>query len=182
MLVSGTLGERWGRRRTVVVGYAAYVLASVACVLAPHARVVPGGAGAAGRGQRVHHTAAARRARQLGPAGSGWGGRWAGSGRCRRRARPRRLCSVGWPRSWTGGWRSSGSRWWLSARRGRHPAAATRPGAARHRLRTALRPVGAADGAGGGAGVGVPVRAGLPGGAAAGGGFRARRRGSAGWC
>ncbi len=34
MLVSGTLGERWGRRRTVVVGYAAYVLASVACVLA----------------------------------------------------------------------------------------------------------------------------------------------------
>ena len=34
MLVSGTLGERWGRRRTVVAGYAAYVLASVACVLA----------------------------------------------------------------------------------------------------------------------------------------------------
>ncbi len=34
MLVSGTLGERWGRRRTVVVGYALYVLASVVCVLA----------------------------------------------------------------------------------------------------------------------------------------------------
>jgi predicted MFS family arabinose efflux permease len=34
MLISGTLGERWGRRRTVIVGYAVYVLASVACVLA----------------------------------------------------------------------------------------------------------------------------------------------------
>ncbi len=34
MLVSGTLGERWGRRRTVVLGYAVYVLASVGCVLA----------------------------------------------------------------------------------------------------------------------------------------------------
>jgi predicted MFS family arabinose efflux permease len=34
MLVSGTLGERWGRRRTVVVGYAVYVVASLACVLA----------------------------------------------------------------------------------------------------------------------------------------------------
>jgi MFS family permease len=34
MLFSGTLGERWGRRRTVVVGYAGYVLASLACVLA----------------------------------------------------------------------------------------------------------------------------------------------------
>jgi predicted MFS family arabinose efflux permease len=34
MLVSGTLGERWGRRRTVVAGYAVYVVASVACVVA----------------------------------------------------------------------------------------------------------------------------------------------------
>ncbi|MEJ3657809.1 MFS transporter [Actinomycetes bacterium KLBMP 9759] len=34
-LVSGTLGERWGRRRTVIGGYALYVVASVACVLAP---------------------------------------------------------------------------------------------------------------------------------------------------
>ncbi|MFP5070003.1 MFS transporter [Pseudonocardia nantongensis] len=34
MLVSGTLGERWGRGRTVVAGYALYVLASLACVLA----------------------------------------------------------------------------------------------------------------------------------------------------
>ena len=34
MLVSGTLGERWGRRRTVVTGYAVYVVASLACVLA----------------------------------------------------------------------------------------------------------------------------------------------------
>ncbi|WP_225922597.1 MFS transporter [Pseudonocardia oceani] len=35
MLFSGTLGERWGRRRTVVLAYAAYVVASLACVLAP---------------------------------------------------------------------------------------------------------------------------------------------------
>lgn len=34
MLVSGTLGDRWGRGRTVVAGYALYVLASLACVLA----------------------------------------------------------------------------------------------------------------------------------------------------
>ncbi len=34
MLVSGTLGERWGRRRTVVTAYAVYVAASVACALA----------------------------------------------------------------------------------------------------------------------------------------------------
>ena len=35
MLFSGTWGARWGRRRTVVVAYAVYVVASVACVLAP---------------------------------------------------------------------------------------------------------------------------------------------------
>ncbi|MFD1520706.1 MFS transporter [Pseudonocardia yunnanensis] len=35
MLVSGTLGERWGRRRTVTVAYIAYVITSVACLLAP---------------------------------------------------------------------------------------------------------------------------------------------------
>ena len=34
MLVSGTYGERWGRRRTVAVGYGVYVLASLACALA----------------------------------------------------------------------------------------------------------------------------------------------------
>jgi MFS family permease len=34
MLVSGTYGERWGRRRTVVAGYGVYVLASLACALA----------------------------------------------------------------------------------------------------------------------------------------------------
>jgi MFS family permease len=35
MLFSGTLGERWGPRRTVVIGYAGYLLASLVCVLAP---------------------------------------------------------------------------------------------------------------------------------------------------
>jgi MFS family permease len=34
MLLSGTLGERWGRRRTVVAAYGLYALASLACVLA----------------------------------------------------------------------------------------------------------------------------------------------------
>jgi MFS family permease len=35
MLVSGTFGERWGLRRTVVLAYWAYALSSVACLLAP---------------------------------------------------------------------------------------------------------------------------------------------------
>jgi MFS family permease len=34
-LVSGTLGERWGLRRTVQVAYVGYALASVCCALAP---------------------------------------------------------------------------------------------------------------------------------------------------
>jgi len=34
MLVSGTWGERWGRRRTVAAAYALYMVASVACVIA----------------------------------------------------------------------------------------------------------------------------------------------------
>ncbi|MCX6467346.1 MAG: MFS transporter [Pseudonocardiales bacterium] len=52
MLVSGTYGERWGRRRTVVAAYGVYVLASVACVLAASwplflaARAVQGAANA----------------------------------------------------------------------------------------------------------------------------------------
>lgn len=35
LLVSGTLGERWGRRRTVRRTYLLYTVASVACALAP---------------------------------------------------------------------------------------------------------------------------------------------------
>lgn len=52
MLVSGTLGERWGRARTVRLAYLVYVAASVACALAPTvplllaARVVQGSANA----------------------------------------------------------------------------------------------------------------------------------------
>ncbi|MEA2394671.1 MAG: hypothetical protein QOJ82_2562 [Solirubrobacteraceae bacterium] len=51
-LVSGTLGERWGRRRVVSAGYAAYAIASVASALAPGigaflvARAVAGAANA----------------------------------------------------------------------------------------------------------------------------------------
>ncbi|GAB2913782.1 MFS transporter [Rhodococcus aerolatus] len=52
MLVSGTLGERWGRARTVRLAYLVYVAASLACALAPTvsllllARVVQGSANA----------------------------------------------------------------------------------------------------------------------------------------
>lgn len=35
MVVSGTLAERWGRRRTVQVAYLVYALASLGCTLAP---------------------------------------------------------------------------------------------------------------------------------------------------
>lgn len=35
MLVSGTLGARWGRVRTVRLAYAVYIVASICCVLAP---------------------------------------------------------------------------------------------------------------------------------------------------
>lgn len=35
MLVSGTWGARWGRRRSVVVAYVVYAAASVVCMLAP---------------------------------------------------------------------------------------------------------------------------------------------------
>ena len=37
MVVSGTLAERWGRRRTVRLAYLVYALASVGCMLAPGA-------------------------------------------------------------------------------------------------------------------------------------------------
>jgi MFS family permease len=52
MLISGTLAERFGRRRTVQVGYIVYTLASIGCALAPSfavlmiARVVQGGSNA----------------------------------------------------------------------------------------------------------------------------------------
>ncbi|MEA2255729.1 MAG: hypothetical protein QOG35_1774 [Solirubrobacteraceae bacterium] len=51
-LVSGTLGERWGRRRVVSAGYAVYAIASIASALAPGigaflaARAVAGAANA----------------------------------------------------------------------------------------------------------------------------------------
>lgn len=52
MLVSGTLGARWGRLRTVRLAYGVYLLASIACAVAPGlgfllgARVVQGCANA----------------------------------------------------------------------------------------------------------------------------------------
>ncbi|HEY5853334.1 MAG TPA: MFS transporter [Aldersonia sp.] len=43
MLVSGTLGTRWGPRRTVRIAYLVYVLASVMCALAPTFAVLQAG-------------------------------------------------------------------------------------------------------------------------------------------
>lgn len=48
MLVSGTLGERWGRGRTVVAAYVVYVAASVACALAPTLPLLLGARGLQG--------------------------------------------------------------------------------------------------------------------------------------
>lgn len=39
-LVSGTLGERWGRKRTVRTAYLVYAVGSVACALAPNLSVL----------------------------------------------------------------------------------------------------------------------------------------------
>jgi len=43
LLVSGTLGDHWGRRRTVRAAYIAYGIASLLCVLAPTMGVFLGG-------------------------------------------------------------------------------------------------------------------------------------------
>ena len=48
MLVSGTLAERWGRRRTVQAAYVGYALASLACALAPQAPLFLAGRAAQG--------------------------------------------------------------------------------------------------------------------------------------
>ncbi len=78
-LVSGTLGERWGRRRTVIAGYVLYVVASVACVLAPTltlfvaARAVQGVANAFTTPLLLAALAAATRPERLGRA-LGWFG------------------------------------------------------------------------------------------------------------
>ena len=39
LLVSGTLGERWGRRRTVRGTYLLYAVASIGCALAPNLEI-----------------------------------------------------------------------------------------------------------------------------------------------
>ncbi|MFN8196335.1 MAG: MFS transporter [Nocardioidaceae bacterium] len=48
MVFSGTLAERWGRRRTVRSAYVAYALASLACAVAPQALLFMAGRGAQG--------------------------------------------------------------------------------------------------------------------------------------
>ncbi|GIS39795.1 MAG: hypothetical protein Ct9H90mP11_11150 [Acidimicrobiales bacterium] len=39
LLVSGTLGEKWGRKRTVRATYLMYALSSMACALAPNLQI-----------------------------------------------------------------------------------------------------------------------------------------------
>ena len=106
-LVSGTIGERLGRRRVVRAGYVAYAVASVAAAVAPTiglfivARAASGTANAFLTPLLLAGLAEAHRARALGR------GRWGPSPPCR----PPRLRSP--PRSAacsarsTGGWRSS---------------------------------------------------------------------------
>lgn len=48
LLVSGTLGERWGRRRTVRWAFVAYTVASIGCALAPTAATFLAGRAAQG--------------------------------------------------------------------------------------------------------------------------------------
>jgi MFS family permease len=90
MLVSGTLGERWGRRRTVTAAYALYVLASLARVFATTmplflaARAVQGVANAFSPRRCCWPHWPRPRPRD------GWVVRWAGSDRCRRWGRRRR--------------------------------------------------------------------------------------------
>ena len=173
MLVSGTLGERWGRRRTVVLGYAVYVLASVGCVLAGDAGRCSWRRGRC-RGwptrspPRCCWPRSAPRSRR-----TGWAGRWAGSGRCRPPGRRRRRWSAGWPRSWTGGWPSSG--WRVVAGAARAGRASPPPDDRRRRDRPRCaprwRPEVLRMGLVAALGWGVPGRAELPGRAAAGGAF-----------
>src|SRR5260370_42172182 len=47
-LVSGTLGERWGRRRTVRTAYLVYLVSSLACALSPNLHVFLLGRGVLG--------------------------------------------------------------------------------------------------------------------------------------
>lgn len=48
MILSGTLGERWGRTRTVRAAYVGYALASLLCALAPSADLFLAGRAAQG--------------------------------------------------------------------------------------------------------------------------------------
>ena len=107
LLVSGTLGERWGRRRTVRGTYLLYAAASLACALAPTieifiaARAVQGVANAfitplllAGLAETV---APERFGRQVGIYSSFQAARWrAGPGHRRPRRRHRLAVCVRW--------------------------------------------------------------------------------------
>ena len=64
LLVSGTLGERWGRRRTVRGAYLVYAAASVARRAVADAVAVPRRSHRPGCGQRVHHPVAGVGARR----------------------------------------------------------------------------------------------------------------------
>ena len=61
ILLGGSLGDRFGRRRVFVVGTVWFALASLLCGLAPDAAVADRGAGPAGRRRRAADARAAWR-------------------------------------------------------------------------------------------------------------------------
>ena len=55
LLVSGTLGEKWGRKRTVRATYLMYALSSMACALAPNLQIFLLGRSFLRNRQCIHH-------------------------------------------------------------------------------------------------------------------------------
>ena len=133
-LVSGTIGERLGRRRVVRTGYIVYALLSVAAAFAPNLGAFLVVRALQGSRERVPDAAAARRAGRRGAAAPDRArGRDVRGGADRRRSRSRRWAAARWARS-TGGWRSSPRRWSPPGSR-----CCRRPTARRARTRRRLR-------------------------------------------
>ena len=122
-LVSGTLGERWGRRRTVLRRLCrVYVLASVACVVRRHAGAVPRRPGRcrASPTRSPRRCCSPRSRATVSPERLGRALGWFGSLQAAGQTVGARW-SAGWRPSWTGGGlrrRDPGGR---AARAGRHP-------------------------------------------------------------
>ena len=106
-LVSGTIGERLGRRRVVRTGYVAYAVASVAAALAPTIGLFIVARAASGTANAFLTPLLLAGLAEVVPSASGWGARWGPSRPCRpprSRSRPRSAAcsarSIGaWPSS-----------------------------------------------------------------------------------